>query len=79
MFELLSLSTTSNSSIEPPERNTLLVANNILQISVGSLQVHMLDGLGGFPGVLEMNTQVGTPSLGRLGWVFWFFSVTHLP
>jgi len=67
---LLRLCTTSNTTCVPPERNTFLVRNDILQESDGTLQVHVLQRLRCLPRVLVVNTQMRPTSLGRLGCIF---------
>merc|ERR1719360_269463 len=52
-FEGLALGMSANSTVEPSERNDLLLSHNILQILLGSGQRHVLNGLGCFPGVLQ--------------------------
>merc|ERR1719457_302685 len=51
-FECLALGMSADTTVEPSERNDLLLSHNILQILLGSGQRHVLDGLGCFPGVL---------------------------
>merc|ERR1719216_832105 len=48
MFELFSLGITSSASIKSSKWNTLLLANDILKISVSPLEWHTLDGLSSF-------------------------------
>merc|ERR1712198_440367 len=54
----ISLSMTSNSTHKPPERNDLLMSDNILQIFGGTVQRHRLDSLSCLSGILEVNPQV---------------------
>ncbi len=41
----------------PPERNNLLLGHDVLQILLGAVKGHLLDGLGCLPGVLEVNPE----------------------
>ncbi len=50
---LLSLSLLD--SFSPPERYNLLLGHDVLQILLGAVKGHLLDGLGCLPGVLEVN------------------------
>jgi hypothetical protein len=43
------------------------VGDDALQILGGTVQGHGLDGLGCLPGVLEVDPEVGTLGIGRLG------------
>merc|ERR1719244_1628017 len=54
----ISLSMTSNSTHKPPERNDLLMSDNILQIFGGTVQRHGLDSLSCLSSILEVNPQV---------------------
>lgn len=61
---LLGLSVTADATVVPPEGHSLLVADDVLE-ECDSLPVgKTLDGRSGFPGVLEVHTKVGAPSLG---------------
>ena len=39
----------------PPEGNDLLLGNDVLEVLLGPLERHLLDGLGCFPRVLEVD------------------------
>lgn len=73
----LSLSGSTDGVVESSEWNGSLVVQDIFQVLLGLLQVPAVDGLSGFSGVLERNSQVGTTSRGRLSWVDWGSSVTN--
>lgn len=74
---LLTLGGSTNRVSESSEWNGSLVVQDIGQVLLGLLQVPAVDGLGGFPGVLERDSQVSTASGGRLSWVDWGGSVTN--
>ena len=67
---------TPNTSHEPSEGDNLLMGDDILQILGGAIQGHTLDGLGSLPGVLEVDPEVGTLGLGRLGGIIRFYGIT---
>ena len=48
---------------ESGERNTSLVAKDVLHVFNGNLQAHTLDGSGSFEGVLEMDSKIATTGL----------------
>ena len=72
----LGLGVTADTAHEPPEGNDLLVGDHVLQILGGTMQGHGLDGLGCLASVLEVNPQVGTLGLSRLGGIVRLDSVT---
>ncbi len=51
-FELLSHSLATNASVEATERNDILVLDDIVQISLSTLQAVALEGNGSFTSVL---------------------------
>merc|ERR1711973_113240 len=55
-----SLCFSPNTTIESSERNDLLLCDHIFQISVGFPDVHFLDCLSCFSGVLEVHSEVRT-------------------
>ena len=52
------LCVTADAAHEPPERDDLLHADDILEVLRGAVQGHLLDGLGGLAGVLHWDDQV---------------------
>lgn len=60
---LLGLSVPANAAVVPPERHGLLVLDDILEELDGLPVAKTLDGGSRLPGVLEVNTEVGAPSL----------------
>lgn len=48
----------SNISSEPCEGNNFLLLHNVLQKPDSTSQVHVLDGIGGLTGILEVDPQV---------------------
>ena len=47
------LSMSANASIEPAERNDLLLGNDVLQVGDSPVEVHLFDGLSSLTGVLQ--------------------------
>ena len=43
----------ANASIEPAERNDLLLGNDVLQVGDSPVEVHLFDGLSSLTGVLQ--------------------------
>merc|ERR1719468_471323 len=76
-FEGLALGMSADSTVEPSERNDLLLSHNILQILLGSGQRHVLDGLGCFPGVLEVNPFIPTLGKGRFSGILRFLGILN--
>ena len=60
--ELLTLTGSTDGRVESSEWNGSLVVQDLVQVLLGSFQTPAVNGLGGLPGVLERNTQVGTTS-----------------
>ena len=58
------LGTPADTTIESAERYTFLLLHNILQEAGSSPHVHVFNGMGCLPGVLEMNTQMTATGLG---------------
>merc|ERR1712221_8344 len=56
----LGLCFTSNTTIESSEWNDLFLGNHILQVSVGFPDVHLLDSLSCFSGVLKVHSEIRT-------------------
>ena len=65
-LELLGLSSAANTAVEAAEGDSLLVLNNVAEVSVSLLELHARDGGGGLAGVLEVNTDVLAARLGGL-------------
>lgn len=42
------------------------MVQDVLEVRIGALQLHAIDGLGGLARVLEADTQVRAPSAGAL-------------
>jgi hypothetical protein len=74
----LSLGAATDTTVEAAERNSLLVINDIGEERLSLLQAHTLNSHGSFTGVLEVNTEVSTLGLARLGLVLWLIGVHHL-
>lgn len=69
----------SNTTIEPLERNYLLVFDDILKVLDGTSERHVLDGVADLARVLEVRSQVGAARLHRLGRVLGFSRIaSHL-
>ena len=64
--ELFGLARSTHVSVEPHERHTSLVVQNILQILLGFLKVHASDSVSHLPGVLEVHSQVHSCGLSCL-------------
>lgn len=62
---LLRLGSTANTSNGATEGDGILVVQDALKESLSLLKTHSTDGVGGGVGVLEVDTQVGSLSLGR--------------
>lgn len=62
----LTLSRPANVTRISSERNGLLVVQDVLEVRIGALQLHAIDGLGGLARVLEADTQVRAPGAGAL-------------
>jgi len=75
-MDLVGLGMPSNSSHETPERDDLLLGDDVLEVLGGPVKGHGLDGLGCLPCVLEVNPQVGALGLGTLGGIVRFNCVT---
>jgi len=76
--EPIYLGTSTDTSVVTTEGNALFLLNHVLEESNGSSQRHTFDRVGGFPGVLEMNTEVGPAGLARFRGVIWLFGIaTH--
>merc|ERR1712130_282423 len=58
-MDLVGLGMSSNSSHETPERDDLLLGDDVLEVLGGPVKRHSLDGLGCLPCVLEVIPQVG--------------------
>jgi hypothetical protein len=71
----LGLSVSAYTSHESSEGNDFLLCDDILEILGGSVEGHLLDGLGRLTGVLEVNPEVGSACLGTLGGVVWLDGV----
>jgi hypothetical protein len=52
--EFLGLSSTTNTTVEFTERNTLLVFLDVVEVSIGLAQLHALDSNSNFVGVFEL-------------------------
>jgi len=52
------LRSASNSAIIATERNAALKAQDVLEVLLGLVQVHALNGKGGLSGVLEVDAQI---------------------
>merc|ERR1712032_2641 len=74
---VLGLGGSADAAAESAEDDHALVLKNVLEVLLGLVQTHLLDGHGTFACVLEVNTQVASASLGRLGCVCWFSGVLH--
>ncbi len=61
----LGLGSAADAVNESAEGNAILVVNDIVEISLGALQAHSLDGLAGLTSILEVNTEIGATSLNR--------------
>ena len=48
------LSVPADSTHEPAEGNDLLLGDDVLQVFGGAVEGHLLNGLGGLPGVLQV-------------------------
>lgn len=64
MINITNLSFTPNVSLESSERNDFLLVDYVLQKPDSPSQVHVLDGIGCLPGVLEVNSQMRSLCLG---------------
>lgn len=62
---LLGLGSAANTSDGATEGDGILVVQDTLKESLGLLKTHSTDGVSGSVGVLEVDTQVGSLSLGR--------------
>ena len=69
VLEGLSLSSPSDTRIEPMERNTLLLSDDISEVSLGVSELSTLQSTASLIGVLEVNAQINSHSLARLGGV----------
>ena len=69
---------TANTVNEATERNDFLLILDVLEETDSTLQRHTLDSASCLIGVLEVNTEVVTASLARLGVVFWFGTIVDL-
>lgn len=67
---MLGLSGTADSSVETSEWNDFLVLLNVVEESLGASEWHATESHGGLVGVLEVNAEIGSASLARLGAVF---------
>ena len=72
------LSMTANAVDETTEGNDFLLILDVLEEADSTLQRHTLDGTSRLVGVLEVDTEVVTASLARLGVVFWFGTIVDL-
>jgi len=52
------LSVATNTTHKPPEGDDLLLGDDVLQVGLGPVEGHLLDGLGRLPGVLEVAPEV---------------------
>lgn len=57
----------SNATAKSAEGNRLLLLEDVVQEGNSTLQLPAVDGLGGFPSVLERNAKIGSAGAGRLG------------
>lgn len=64
--EIRTLGGSADAASVSSERNGLLVLLDVLEELEGAGQLPAIDGLGGFPGVLERNSQVSTAGAGGL-------------
>ena len=59
------LSTTTDTTIEATEGHALFLVNDVLKVSDGTTQMHVLNVVSGLTGVFEVNTEVRTPGHSR--------------
>lgn len=64
---VLGLCSAANAASEPVEWDAALASNDILQVALGLLQLHLTQSEGGLTRVLEVNTQVRAASLQAAG------------
>mmetsp|Transcript_22790 Transcript_22790/g.49963 ORF Transcript_22790/g.49963 Transcript_22790/m.49963 type:complete len:209 (-) Transcript_22790:26-652(-) len=74
---VLGLRSAANATAEATEGDGALVIDNVLQVLLGDVQGHLADGHGRLTRVLEVNTEVGPPSLARLGGVVGLLGVLN--
>lgn len=75
-FELLGLGAATDSAVEAPEGNALLMGDHVLQVGDRALQGHLLDGVCGLAGVLEVHAEVGASRFARFCGDFGFSRVS---
>lgn len=75
-FELLSLGATTYSAIEASEWDALLMGDHVLEVGDRALQGHLLDGICGLAGVLEVHAEVGASRFARFCGDFGFSRVS---
>jgi hypothetical protein len=61
------LGSSSNATSEAAHGHSLGLLHHVLEELLGTLELHVLDRLGGLTGVLEGDTEVSTAGAGRLG------------
>jgi hypothetical protein len=64
---VLGLRRAADAAGEAVERDAALALHHVLQVALGLRQVHLAQGKGGLPGVLEVNTQVAARGLRERG------------
>lgn len=64
---LLGLAGSADRRVESPEGDHVVVRQHSFEVTERLVDVHALDGLGGFPGVLERHSEVSTSGLDGLG------------
>lgn len=69
-FEDFRLRLAAHAAVVALERHDLLLVDHVLQVARGTSNGHASECVGGFTGVLEVNTQVGTARFARFGGVF---------
>jgi len=66
-LERLGLSSAANTTVVAAEGNGLLVLLDVTEVRESLAQLHASDSSSYFTSVLEMNTEIRTSGLGRLG------------
>ena len=75
---MLGLGGTSDSSVETSEWNDFLVFLDVVEEGLSASKWHATKSHSGFMGVLEVNAEIGSASLARLGAVFWCPGIVNL-